>query len=236
MNNLTKKELYTQYWRCRDFELSSLWQKSIFLSAFMLLCLTGYGMFFTSIFSSSSFNGFRGVKAIDINIVSLCIGSLGLVFSTLWILLSKSSKAWYEVYERSIASIELDDSDFMPYENIGGFKVENLSKYKTGESPIFNQRLFSSNGGGFSPSRINIAIGHVLFVIWALIMSLHISCILDAYKLTYASLPNWIFIGIIVLLVSFSLKIICPKNILKDSMLSWWLGSSSLADKDPGNK
>ena len=37
------KEIHEKLWRCRDFELSHLWQRSIFLSAFLILCFTGYG-------------------------------------------------------------------------------------------------------------------------------------------------------------------------------------------------
>ncbi|WP_300232445.1 hypothetical protein [uncultured Alistipes sp.] len=37
------KEIHETLWRCRDFELSHLWQRSIFLSAFLILCFTGYG-------------------------------------------------------------------------------------------------------------------------------------------------------------------------------------------------
>ena len=37
------KEIHETLWRCRDFELSHLWQRSIFLSAFLILCFTVYG-------------------------------------------------------------------------------------------------------------------------------------------------------------------------------------------------
>lgn len=37
------EEFYKSLWRCRDFEIQNLWQRSIFLTAFMLLSYTGYG-------------------------------------------------------------------------------------------------------------------------------------------------------------------------------------------------
>ena len=37
------KEIHETLWRCRDFVLSHLWQRSTFLSAFLILCFTGYG-------------------------------------------------------------------------------------------------------------------------------------------------------------------------------------------------
>lgn len=38
------KDIYESLWRCRDFELSHLWQRSVFLTAFLLLAYTGYGV------------------------------------------------------------------------------------------------------------------------------------------------------------------------------------------------
>lgn len=42
-DKISIKEIHETFWRCRDFELSHLWQRSIFLSAFLILCFTGYG-------------------------------------------------------------------------------------------------------------------------------------------------------------------------------------------------
>ena len=48
--NLSIKELYAQYWHCRDFEIQNLWQRSIFLGTFLILCFTGYGFFSVRLF------------------------------------------------------------------------------------------------------------------------------------------------------------------------------------------
>lgn len=37
-DKISIKEIHETFWRCRDFELSHLWQRSIFLSAFLILC------------------------------------------------------------------------------------------------------------------------------------------------------------------------------------------------------
>lgn len=47
---LVLRDLYEQYWRCRDFEIKNLWQRSVFLGAFLILCFTGYGAFFGKAF------------------------------------------------------------------------------------------------------------------------------------------------------------------------------------------
>lgn len=41
---ITTKDVRDQLWNCRDFELSHLWQRSIFLTTLLVLCLTAYGV------------------------------------------------------------------------------------------------------------------------------------------------------------------------------------------------
>ena len=40
---LTSKDIYRAYWHCRDFEITHLWQRSVFLTAFIVLCFSAYG-------------------------------------------------------------------------------------------------------------------------------------------------------------------------------------------------
>jgi bacitracin transport system permease protein len=39
---LTKKDVHEFLWRGRDFELTSLWQRSIFLATFLVIIFTAY--------------------------------------------------------------------------------------------------------------------------------------------------------------------------------------------------
>lgn len=41
---ITIKDIRNSLWRCRDFEFSLLWKRSIFLITILLLCFTGYGV------------------------------------------------------------------------------------------------------------------------------------------------------------------------------------------------
>lgn len=102
--------------------------------------------------------------------------------SVLWICLAKASKAWVEIYETAIASIDKEEG-FMPvmYKNVGGFHMENLAMYGANEftndgagNAQFSNNLFSCKGGLFSPSKINICIGQISLVIWLLIVIVHI--------------------------------------------------------------
>ena len=42
-DELTERELYQELWQGRDFEINHLWQRSVFLGAFMLAIAAGYG-------------------------------------------------------------------------------------------------------------------------------------------------------------------------------------------------
>jgi len=63
------KDVYESLWKCRDFELLHLWQRSIVLTLFLVMCF------------------------------------IGVIFSCLWIMMGKGSKAWYEIYENAITAI-----------------------------------------------------------------------------------------------------------------------------------
>lgn len=195
--NFTLSDLYTQYWHCRDFEIQNLWQRSIFLGSFLILCFTGYGLFFCKAFFAGDGNFIRLWSDSNecccysltlspnwqTHITAVFIAMIGMILSVLWICLAKSSKAWVEVYEAAIASIDKDEG-FMPAscKNVGGFHMENLAKYGANESSVkyaertqFSNSLCSCKGGLFSPSKINICIGQISLVIWILIMMMHVA-------------------------------------------------------------
>jgi hypothetical protein len=265
----TITDLYAQYWQCRDFELKNLWQRSIFLTAFMLIFFTGYGAFALKIFISNE-GEMKDLLDPDLffpHTISLFIAFGGLLISILWILMAKASKAWYEVYETAIGAIDrgvFNNADFMPFQDIGAFKVENNQLYRQKNSERkFDQAIFSCNGGLFSPSKINIAIGQLLFSIWIFIFSFHLSFFLQYFDLSPSFLTHKIIIEIIIVTVSllYILYLLSPfkiknkplrvviafrnrrpsfkrirQEICLRSIFSKWLGSSVLYDKDPGYK
>lgn len=50
------KDVLDRLYKCRDLEISNLWQRSIFLSVFMVLCFSGYGYLLLQIINIQSFN------------------------------------------------------------------------------------------------------------------------------------------------------------------------------------
>lgn len=157
-NKINPIHIYESLWRCRDFELSHLWQRSIFLTAFIVLSYTGYGFIIMRICDCLFDGHTTGVGFIFLNIIGFLIALSGIVLSVLWIMMGKGSKAWYEKYEEALYDIERDDrfiTSDVPLLDKSGLMHGNLS------NSSINKHLFSTDGFNYSPSRINIIIGQL---------------------------------------------------------------------------
>lgn len=166
----TLKRLYT----CRDLEISNLWQRSIFLGAFLILCFTGYGILFMKLSESYS--------NICINLGAIFLGLLGWLFSYIWILMAKGSKAWYEVYETYITKFENEyyEREYLdiPDDFIMGEKIETKG---------IDISILTTKAGAFSVSKVNILIGQISALSWIVILLIHI------YLLTYLILSRYCY-------------------------------------------
>lgn len=152
------KEIRDTFYHLRDFEISNLWQRSLFLSAFLVLLFTIYGNLVS--------NMFKGDYENRLVLSEICCGLAlaGFVFSLIWIMMGKGSKAWYEIYERRICEIEEEDDLGIP------------EKYRMGASTSpreFDGNIFTNKAGKYSPSKLNIVIGRVLAIIWFIILVIH---------------------------------------------------------------
>ena len=164
----SKEKIWDRLYQCRDFELSSFWQKSVFLFGFLSLCFAGYGALVAQVVDNDT-----NPDSISYIYQYMCgVSMLGIILSVVWIYMMKGSKAWYEVYEKAIYEIECEI-----------FKSGN-SKYIEGVwankmRGDFGVGFFGVKGGSFSPSKINIIIGWVMLGIWIIVSG--ISC----YNLFY---------------------------------------------------
>lgn len=131
--------------------------------------------------------------------IFLCV--LGLIFSYLWIAMMKGSKAWYELYEDSIAKVSGYDDFTGLFDN----RFWNDSSFRKvfGEDSCPQQYrfgcmdyketkgdncIFSTKRGLFSPSKINSMIGIISFCTFTLLCGWHILCCLwysFQYKILY---------------------------------------------------
>lgn len=165
-NEISKENLrkvHERLYRCRDLEISNLWQRSIFLSVFMVLCFTAYGYLIAKILDFIKTDQEYGIMYL--NCAAVALASISCIFSYLWICMAKASKAWYEVYEKSVTEFEKEYYVELgiPYK----YTMGKMSPFKV------DKNILSTNGGAFSPSRINIIIGIVCLIIWSAIAIVH---------------------------------------------------------------
>ncbi len=166
MKKITSKDVYSSLWRCRDFELSHLWQRSIFLTTFLVMSFTGYGSMLLRVCEYITDDN-KCIPFCILNIAGLCIALLGIVLSALWIMMGKGSKAWYEKYENALYHIERNEK-YSKAIVANDMDDEMLMHGSLPAANPLDTSLFTTNAGRFSVSRINIAIGQVSIVVWCL--------------------------------------------------------------------
>lgn len=166
MKKITSKDVYSSLWRCRDFELSHLWQRSIFLTTFLVMSFTGYGSMLLRVCEYITDDN-KCIPFCILNIAGLCIALLGIVLSALWIMMGKGSKAWYEKYENALYHIERNEK-YSKAIVANDMDDEMLMHGSLHAANPLDTSLFTTNAGRFSVSRINIAIGQVSIVVWCL--------------------------------------------------------------------
>jgi len=95
-------KLWEQLHKSRELEITTQWQRSVFLSAFIILLLTGSGVFYFQSVLNTPISQFT----LKDSLTSLLLGSILMISGTLWLAMSKGSKYWTEVYERKIDILE----------------------------------------------------------------------------------------------------------------------------------
>lgn len=154
-------------------EISRLWQRSIFLAGFLGLLFAGYGNVLLKLFGREGAGKIEFCYASPLNLVCVGISTLGILFSVLWIMMGKGSKAWQEKHERTIFNFERHE-----IENNEVFKKLSARGLAHGylndvSSEKFDNCIFSEKSGAYSPSKINIAIGQISLALWSLCALFH---------------------------------------------------------------
>ncbi|WP_373775993.1 RipA family octameric membrane protein [Porphyromonas loveana] len=157
-DQVSLKEIRETFYRLRDFEISNLWQRSIFLSALLVLFFSGYGFLVSKLFEKEI------EKALIIHELCCIIALLAIVFSIIWIMMAKGSKAWYEVYERRIYDIEQEKNLNIPSDYQMGADCTPWS---------LDSSLITTKPGRYSVSKLNILIGIILMITWITILIAH---------------------------------------------------------------
>lgn len=161
------KELRKEFYKIRKFEIQNLWQRSIFLITFIVILITGYANLIEKLLlerdkwlTNSNFSD------IHIHVICCILAILGFIFSSIWIMMAKGSKAWYEIYEKRICQIEKE------------LQVRAEYKMQPGAPWRLDNSFLSTDPGTYSVSRINIILGQILlFIFWGA-SCIHIGCII----------------------------------------------------------
>lgn len=168
---ISPRDIYKCLWMCRDFELTHLWQRSVFLGGFLLACFASYGGLVVAVLGRGNL-GLDGRWIANGAAFGICF--VGTVLSLLWIMMAKGSKAWYELYENAIVALanRYRDSFGTDIHRLEGRKWEKIEGF---EWPDISDSLLNTKCGAYSPSKINAAIGFVSLGVWIVLAFVHLA-------------------------------------------------------------
>lgn len=213
VSRISYRDLYFRFWSCRDFEIAHVWNRAIFLTAFLIACFAGYGTVLLAMVNTAG-----GCPRWEIaNTLAFCLTLIGIVVSVLWIMMAKGSKKWYERWENAIEAfrdspkyknafeLNVDEIAGMKHSDIGGFKEPNASDC-----------IFNTDGGNYSVSRINVFIGQFSLLIWILLMIGHLVCAFaialpkSKPELISSQWIPWVLISVALLLFGWFYYVVVP--------------------------
>lgn len=177
-------ELYKVLYNAYADEIKNLWQRSIFLVAFMVLVWSGYGAL--------------QLKAIELKIIenttpnlvyvttSIGLCAVIIVLSWLWIAMAKGSKFVQEAHEEHIKNFDFQNDDIKnlfcdldSYEYAKHIDSQVNTKDKTLNPKLKDSLLCCGvlQPYRYSPSKINIALGWVSCLLGIVLFIAHIMSI-----------------------------------------------------------
>lgn len=176
-------EVWKRLWQSRDFELSHFWQRSVFLTAFIVLGFTTYGVFQgfawdkllnDELLNNNKITNFNQLfyllqdnpLFIPYNMISIFLCFIVLVLSILWIMMAKGSKNVYEVQE---CALKKTKNKILKKAYV---ELKNNCK-KT------NSCICSSKGYRYSVSRINVFLGIFSVIIFTFLTLIHLILLLQ---------------------------------------------------------
>ncbi len=192
-SELTFRDVYKTLWKCRDFEISTLWQRSALLGTFMVLTYAGYGALLLSVFKDA-----KSIRWELFNLMAVGTCCFGTLFSMLWIMMLKGSKRWYETCEAALNAFkeEMPDEVFHDEEvrensAFGVFYSSKtrkfLEEYEVDDCP------FSAAAGRYSVSRVAIAVGQISIAGWLFLGALHLLALRTGQTVALGLLHQYAF-------------------------------------------
>lgn len=177
-----KLEKYKILYQAYADEIKNLWQRSIFLGAFMTLAWGGYGALQLNFIENGKANNFF-IDMYHCASIMLCV--VIIVLSLLWIAMAKGSKFVQEAHERHIENLNFDEVEKEPQGKNAGHLFCHLNKFdsstnnnSTLDIKIDTKPQLFCNGAfeayRYSPSKINIYLGWLSHFLACLLISYHI--------------------------------------------------------------
>ena len=230
--------MYMRLCACRDFEVSHVWHRAIFMTAFLLGCFTAYGNVVSLLFDKDHHFAYTWYA----NVAAFGVTLIGIVISLFWIMMAKGSKAWYEVYENAIATfVAKYPAGVDP--NAGELSKCKWDKSNTKigtRSPCCLCRLvrfwkvncpLSPSGGAYSVSRINVGIGQLALLIWLILAFAHI-CIAVKYSpsLQSSTLDQLSCLKNLLIQPWIMIVVLLGVVVVLQILICWWFRSKCLGD------
>ena len=221
-SDLHKLEMYKILYNAYADEIKNLWQRSIFLGAFMVLVWSGYGALQLKAIELK-IGGYLAQSAEQTLSLVYISASLGLcaviiVLSWLWIAMAKGSKFVQEAHEAKIRQYSKRYKSNL---------FCDLNVYQKATSKGWQNKLSficPLKSYRYSPSKINIALGWVSLLVSIVLLYIHlfiqtsmrekiqewISLVLST---SFVFICPLIFVAILAFIIHFSIKSKSTKRI-----------------------
>ena len=151
-----------------DTELQLFWQRSVFVSTFLVLILTGYGALLIKIVELHSIKNIPMLLSDSLfNSLASVISTMGIIVSYIWFRIARGAKGTYEAVESRIYDPKQGLIDKMK-DYAKDSKLDLRSEfYKT-------EDVFKLYSGPYSPSKLNIIFVFFFLVLFSMLLTLHL--------------------------------------------------------------
>lgn len=209
---INAKDIYKEMLDGRKFELEHLWQRSVFLGAFMLAIAAAYGAIIMSMYFSDDTKQFvvyglsqeakDALKTLQNGIQYSLEGNIllksvvtpdnffqhGIAAGVCWLGII-FSMLWIMMAKgskfwssRYEAAIMWFENDYHYYDDIYDTEMPCYGSMPELKSYSMTENLFSTLSGNYSMSRINIMIGIVAIIVWGFLNMVHFGTFLKLQK------------------------------------------------------
>ena len=179
-DTLEKDIILDRLYQCRELEITTQWQRSVFLAAFIILLFTGYAKLIELLLSENR-------AYLQLHLTGLILAFLIFIFGILWLAMAKGSKRWTDIYEAKIFLREEKTRENIPEQfkckterfcknydaNFRPSPPNYPSCYKK-DDLLEGKNSFGGVGSAtVSTAKVNIMIGFIILIVGAVAIICH---------------------------------------------------------------